>query len=114
MLRIAWRAATVAAVVIALTGTAEAYSRKDARYVTSSRNKAVLDYIVCLEKAVGAKPKDLPEALAKAEKLCADAAQELPRSPDHPTPKTFVCRSWNAGSSLKIPALIPAADPNDT
>lgn len=84
MLQFDWRAATVAVAVIALTDTAEAYSRKDARYVTSSRNQAVLDYIVCLEKAVGAKPKDLPEVLAKAEKLCAKAAKELPRSPNQP------------------------------
>lgn len=114
MLQIHWRAGTVAVAVVALTGTAEAYSRKDAHYVTSSRNEAVLGYIICLEKAVGAKPKDLPEALAKAEKLCADAARELPVRRTNPTPKTFGYRSWNAGSSLAIPALIPAADPNDT
>lgn len=80
MVRIDWRVTTVAMVLVALAGTAQAYSRKDARYVTSSRNPAVLDYIVCLEKATGAKPKNLPEALAKAETLCADAAQRLPRS----------------------------------
>lgn len=84
MVRIGWRVATVVMFVVALTGTAEAYSRKDARYVTSSRNPVVLDYIVCLAKATGAKPKNLPEALAKAEKVCADAAQRLPRSSNQP------------------------------
>lgn len=104
MLRIAWRAATVAAVVIALTGTTEAYSRKDARYVTSSRNQAVLDYIICLEKAVGAKPKDLPEALTKAEKLCADAAQELPRSPDQPDAENIRMQILECGFKPEDPS----------
>ncbi|WP_327205827.1 hypothetical protein [Rhizobium beringeri] len=62
-------AGQVASVVL-IADIALAYDRRDAGYVTSSKNPGVLDYIVCLEKTVSDTPKSmsLPASLDDAEK----------------------------------------------
>lgn len=75
-------------VTLALTFAAHAqvYGVDDARYVTSSRNPAVLRYVVCLEAAVGMMPRSmsLGDAMRRAENECANAAARLPRSAGEP------------------------------
>lgn len=63
-------------------GPSLAYDRKDAGYVTSSKNRAVLNYIVCLEGVVADTPKrmDIEASLDQAEAKCKSKAAKLPRS----------------------------------
>ena len=64
---------------------AHAYSTRDARHVTASRDPAVLAYVVCLEAGVRKSGKDsIPDALATAERSCRPAARKLPRSASEP------------------------------
>ncbi|MDR9823489.1 hypothetical protein RJJ63_30130 [Rhizobium hidalgonense] len=63
-----------------------AYDHKDASYVTTSKNPEVLDYIVCLEKAVSNTPKSmsLPASLDDAERKCSSQAKTLPKAASEP------------------------------
>lgn len=63
-----------------------AYDRKDAGLVTTSKNKAVLDYIVCLEAAVAGTPKrmTIEASLDRAEAACRAKAAKLPQSRKEP------------------------------
>lgn len=63
-----------------------AYDRKDAGFVTNSKNKAVLDYIVCLEGVVADTPKKMgvEASLDQAEAKCKAKAAKLPRSGSEP------------------------------
>ncbi|MGO6970123.1 hypothetical protein [Rhizobium ruizarguesonis] len=74
------------AIPIPAADIALAYDRKDAGYVTSSKNPGVLDYIVCLEKAVSDTPKSmsLPASLDDAEKKCSSQARKLPKTASEP------------------------------
>lgn len=67
-------------------GPSVAYDRKDAEYVTGSKNKAVLGYIVCLESVVAANPKWMTRefSLDRAEKACKAEASKLPQSRKEP------------------------------
>lgn len=63
-----------------------AYDRKDAGFVTTSKNKAVLDYIVCLEDEVADTPKrmTIEASLDRAEAACKVKATKLPQSRREP------------------------------
>lgn len=63
-----------------------AYDRKDAGFVTTSKNKAVLDYIVCLEGVVADTPKRMAieTSLGQAEAKCKAMAAKLPRFGSEP------------------------------
>ncbi len=62
------------------------YGARDAQYVTSSKNSAVIQYIVCLEDAVGSMARNvsIPDALAGAEKSCQRWARRLPNTRGEP------------------------------
>ncbi len=79
--------ALAAAVYAGCLPVANAYDRTDAGYVTASKNKAVLDYVVCLEREVGNAPRRLsiPEALDRAERSCGRLARKLPKDGSEPT-----------------------------
>ncbi len=64
----------------------KAYDATDAEYVTSSKNPVVLQYIVCLEDAVGATPRNVgvAAALAGAADSCKRWEKGLPGTPDEP------------------------------
>ncbi|WP_025659768.1 hypothetical protein [Rhizobium sp. IBUN] len=74
-----------AAMVISIN-PALAYDRRDATYVTSSKSRTVLDYIVCLEGVVSNTPKKMSIAtsLETAEKTCREKAKKLVASPSEP------------------------------
>lgn len=84
------RCRDIAALALALYATSAghsiAYDRMDAGYVTHSRNKAVLDYIVCLEGVVAGTPKKMTieASLDRAEAKCKAKAAKLPRSSKEP------------------------------
>ena len=84
----------IAACGMSLAGAtgALAYSVNDAQYVTSSRNPAVLQYIVCLEGVVGQAPRSvsIPDALVVAQQSCAPWALRLPRTAREPNAETIV------------------------
>jgi hypothetical protein len=65
------------------------YETVDAQYVTSSRNPKVLQYIVCLEGAVGLRPRNeaLADSLTAAEADCRVFARQLPNTADEPAPE---------------------------
>jgi hypothetical protein len=77
---------SVASCLSLMLSTANAYSEKDAGYVTSSKNRAVLKYVVCLEGVMRKKPADgeILVWLERAEKSCAKQAKRLPKSPTEP------------------------------
>jgi hypothetical protein len=82
--------ATTISIGLALASSvamASAYTRTDAQHVTSSKNRAVLDYVVCLEDAVGRTPKSMSimESLEAAEHECSEARDKLPNSATEPT-----------------------------
>jgi len=70
----------------ALAAPSVAYDRTDAGYVTSSKNKAVLDYIICLEGVVAGTPKrmTIEASLDQGEAKCKTKAAKLPRSSEEP------------------------------
>ncbi|MGO7817934.1 hypothetical protein ACC684_11715 [Rhizobium ruizarguesonis] len=74
------------AILVPAVDIALAYDRKDAGYVTSSKNPEVLDYVVCLEKVVNSTPKSmsLPASLVEAEKQCSSQARNLPKAASEP------------------------------
>ncbi|AVC49098.1 hypothetical protein RLV_3936 [Rhizobium leguminosarum bv. viciae] len=74
--------AGLVAILVPAADFALAYDRKDAAYVTSSKNPEVLDYVVCLEKVVNSTPKSmsLPASLDEAEKQCNSQARKLPKA----------------------------------
>jgi hypothetical protein len=76
----------VTTAVVILATAALAYDRKDAAYVTSSKNGAVLDYIVCLEGVVSETPKKMSSAMSldKAMKACRVYEKKLPASASEP------------------------------
>lgn len=71
---------------VALAAPSFAYDRTDAGYVTSSKNKAVLDYVICLEGVVAGTPKrmTIEASLDQAEAKCKAKAAKLPRSSKEP------------------------------
>ncbi|WLR93878.1 hypothetical protein [Shinella zoogloeoides] len=71
---------------MASLGSGFAYDRQDAGYVTSSKNWAVLDFIVCLEGVVAETPKrmTIEASLDQAEVQCKATAAKLPRSSSEP------------------------------
>jgi hypothetical protein len=75
------------AISIIMAFPALAYDRREAAYVTSSQNPQVLDYVVCLERAVGNAPRKLsiPQALDRAEGSCKTAASRLPKGAREPS-----------------------------
>jgi hypothetical protein len=77
-------AALVTLVSSALSGFA--YDRKDAAYITASKNKAVLDYIICLEGVVANTPKKMTiqASLDQAEAACKAAAAKILKSGGEP------------------------------
>jgi len=75
------------AVIFAAQASAQNfYGARDAQYVTSSKNSAVIQYIVCLEDAVGSMARNvsIPDALAGAEKSCQRWARRLPNARGEP------------------------------
>lgn len=83
-----YRVIAVVAVALyaALAAPSIAYDRTDAGYVTSSKNKAVLDYVICLEVVVAGTPKrmTIEASLDQAEAKCKAKAAKLPRSSKEP------------------------------
>ncbi len=63
------------------------YSEADAQYVTTSRNPEVLQYVICLEGAVGQRPRNesLSDSLSVAERACGSFAARLPNIRNEPT-----------------------------
>lgn len=74
------------AMIASAASPSMAYNRKDAGFVTSSKNRAVLDYIVCLEGAVAETPKKmaLETSLDQAESKCRAKAKKLPKLASEP------------------------------
>lgn len=66
---------------LSLSLPAYAYDEESAAYVTTSSNKDVLSYIVCLQGAVGKTPKkfSVEQSLDAAEKQCAAQSRTLPK-----------------------------------
>lgn len=94
--------AMLVATAIALAvsaATAAGYSRKDAQHVTSSRNRAVLDYIVCLEHEVGKTPKrmSIVDSLNTAARACTAASESLPKSADEPSAEDIMIMIMECG-----------------
>ncbi|SEO20939.1 SH3 domain-containing protein [Pseudorhodobacter antarcticus] len=76
------------ATVFCVTGLeAQAYSMRDATFVTSSKNLDVLAYVVCLEDQMGQQPRRMgqQEALQGAVVACRADEGLLPRDPSEPT-----------------------------
>ena len=85
-LRSLWLASLLAAFLSAPLTAQAFYEAHDAEYVTSSRNEAVIQYIICLEDAVGSMPRNvaIADALAGAEKSCQRWAKRLPNTQGEP------------------------------
>lgn len=66
--------------------SALAYSIKDAKYVAGSASRAVLEYVVCLERNDKASPKKftIQESLNRAIVLCQGLQVHLPKPPKGP------------------------------
>lgn len=77
----------VAAASLAMNGAALAYSLEDAKFLTDSKNKAVLRYIVCLEQYAGEAQNysALSKALDLAISACRPLANKLPLSANEPS-----------------------------
>lgn len=82
-----WLASVLAAFILAPSTARAFYEASDAQYVSSSRNEAVVQYIICLEDAVGSMPRNvaIADALAGAEKSCQRWSKRLPNTPGEPT-----------------------------
>ncbi len=85
-LRFAWLAGVLAAIVSASSTAGAFYEARDAQYVSTSPNPAVIRYIICLEDAVGSTARNvaIADALAGAEKSCERWALRLPNTPGEP------------------------------
>ena len=77
--------------LLAVSIAAEASAQKiygidDARYVTSSRDPAVIGYVICLQDAVSATPRgiSMEDALAGAVSSCQRWARRLPNTRGEP------------------------------
>ena len=86
-LRSVWLAGLLAAFLLTPSTAPAFYQASDAQYVSSSRNEAVVQYIVCLEDAVGSMPRNvaIADALAAAEKSCQRWAKRLPNTQGEPS-----------------------------
>ncbi|AXS39814.1 hypothetical protein [Breoghania sp. L-A4] len=88
-----FRAAAACALFLVPGGLAHAapYGADDARYVTSSQDPAVIDYVMCLEREVGRVPRNvgIQDAIDTAARACRDAADRIPRRPGIPRPSKF-------------------------
>ncbi len=89
----------VCGMTVAGTTGALAYSVNDARYVTTSTNPNVLQYIVCLEGVVQQAPRSvsIPDALVAAQQSCAPWALRLPRTASEPDAETIVAMISECG-----------------
>jgi hypothetical protein len=69
-----------------LVTNASAYTQRDVRYVTSSRDLDVIDFVICLEKEFGKIPRNVSrnDALDDAEAACDAAGYRLSSSPFEP------------------------------
>lgn len=80
-----------------------AYDRKSAGYVTSSKDKGVLDYIVCLERVVADTPKRMSTeaSLDHAEAKCRTSAAKLGRSGSEPNSEDIRAMILECGFRLE-------------
>ncbi len=77
----------ISGIFLSTAAAQQYYDEAAAQYVTSSQNPQVLEYIICLEGAVGQRPRNesLSDSLSIAERSCRSFAARLPNTRDEPT-----------------------------